>query len=158
MTTSQRENCHFIIHGAATAAAGIRADFAQLPRSDSVVQLPIQIAMVVALRPVFDIDLTESAAKGPCSPASPLPSDARYPRCYSVGSRSSAMPSTPPPPPVSRKRWDGRPQRDSIRAKSAASSRAQKSTGISSPARPFASIFARPRANAKGISRPAPMA
>jgi len=64
MTSSQRENCHIIIHGAATAAAGVGAGLAQLPLSDSVVLLPIQVGMVVALGHVFDVNLTESGAKG----------------------------------------------------------------------------------------------
>lgn len=64
MTKSQRENCHVIIHGAATAAAGVGAGLAQLPLSDHVVLIPVQVAMVVALGNVFDVHLTESAAKG----------------------------------------------------------------------------------------------
>lgn len=64
MTSNQKESCHVIIHAASTAAAGVGAGLAQLPLSDSVVLLPIQVSMVVALGKVFDIDLTESAAKG----------------------------------------------------------------------------------------------
>lgn len=64
MTPAQKENCHLIIHGASTAAAGVGAGLAQLPLSDHIVLLPIQVAMVIALAKVFDINLTEAAAKG----------------------------------------------------------------------------------------------
>jgi uncharacterized protein (DUF697 family) len=64
VTPAQKENCHLIIHGASTAAAGVGAGLAQLPLSDHIVLLPIQVAMVIALAKVFDINLTEAAAKG----------------------------------------------------------------------------------------------
>ena len=64
MTESQKENCHLIIHGASTAAAGVGAGLAQLPLSDSIVLIPIQVSMVIALGKVFDVELTEAAAKG----------------------------------------------------------------------------------------------
>jgi uncharacterized protein (DUF697 family) len=64
VTPSQKENCHIIIHGAATAAAGVGAGLAQLPVADHVALVPIQVAMIVALGNVFDVHLTESAAKG----------------------------------------------------------------------------------------------
>ena len=64
MTPSQKESCHMIIHTASTAAAGVGAGLAQLPLSDHIVLLPIQVSMVVALGKVFDVNLTESAAKG----------------------------------------------------------------------------------------------
>jgi len=64
VTESQKENCHLIIHGASTAAAGVGAGLAQLPLSDSIVLIPIQVSMVIALGKVFDVELTEAAAKG----------------------------------------------------------------------------------------------
>lgn len=64
MTDSQRQACHIIIHGASTAAAGVGAGLAQLPLSDSVILIPIQVGMVIALGKVFDVELTEAAAKG----------------------------------------------------------------------------------------------
>lgn len=63
MTSNQKENCHAIIHTAALSCAGVGAGMAQLPGSDSAVIVPIQIGMIVALGKVFDVHLTDSAAK-----------------------------------------------------------------------------------------------
>lgn len=64
MTDDQNQQCHAIIHTAATAAAGVGAGLAQLPMSDSALIVPIQITMIVSLGLVFDVHLTEAAAKG----------------------------------------------------------------------------------------------
>lgn len=64
MTSDQNDKCHGIIHTASVAAAGVGAGLAQLPLTDSAAILPIQIGMIVALGKVFDVELTDSAAKG----------------------------------------------------------------------------------------------
>jgi uncharacterized protein (DUF697 family) len=64
MTDDQKQQCHLIIHTAATASAGIAAGLAQVPLSDSALIVPIQITMIVSLGLVFDVHLTEAAAKG----------------------------------------------------------------------------------------------
>ena len=64
MTEAQRGSCHAIIHTASTAAAGVGAGLAQIPLSDSAVIIPIQITMVVSLGKVFNVHITDSAAKG----------------------------------------------------------------------------------------------
>jgi uncharacterized protein (DUF697 family) len=64
MTTDQKEKCHIIIHGAATAAAAVGGGLAQIPLSDSAVLIPLQIAMIISLGQVFDVHLTDAAAKG----------------------------------------------------------------------------------------------
>ena len=56
--------CHGIIHGASAAAAGAASGLAQIPGSDNAVLLPIQIGMIVGLGAVFEINITESGAKG----------------------------------------------------------------------------------------------
>lgn len=63
MNDSQQKKCHAIIHSAATVCATIASMMAQLPGSDSVAIVPIQITMIVSLGAVFGIELTESAAK-----------------------------------------------------------------------------------------------
>lgn len=59
-----QKKCHGIIHGAAVACGGVGTGLAQIPASDSVVITPIQIGMITALAKVFDLDITEGAAKG----------------------------------------------------------------------------------------------
>ncbi len=63
MTEIEKEKCHVIIHGAATAAAAAAAGLAQLPGSDNAIIVPIQVAMITSLGHVFDISLSESATK-----------------------------------------------------------------------------------------------
>ena len=64
MTGDQKEMCHAIIHTAATAAAAVGGGLAQIPLSDSAVLIPLQITMIISLGKVFDLHLTDSAAKG----------------------------------------------------------------------------------------------
>ena len=52
-----------LIHTASVAAAGAGAGLAQIPGSDNAVITPIQLTMTISLGKVFDIDLSESAAK-----------------------------------------------------------------------------------------------
>ena len=64
MTKIQKGKCHAAIHAASVAAAGIGAGLAQLPGSDSVPLVAIQVAMTVTLGAIFNIQVTKSAAKG----------------------------------------------------------------------------------------------
>lgn len=63
MTSDQKSKCNAIIHTASVAAAGAGAGLAQIPGSDNAVITPIQLTMTISLGKVFDIDLSESAAK-----------------------------------------------------------------------------------------------
>lgn len=63
MTSSQREECHAIIHTASASCTAAGAAGAQLPCSDWLVITPIQIGMIVALGKVFDKEIDESLAK-----------------------------------------------------------------------------------------------
>lgn len=64
MTDDQEQKCHVIIHSAATTAAAVGGGLAQLPMSDSLVLVPLQITMIVSLGLVFDVHITDAAAKG----------------------------------------------------------------------------------------------
>ena len=61
MTDSEYAKCHAIIHSAAVAAGGVGAGLAQIPLSDNLVIMPIQIGMVGSLGSVFDKSLGEAA-------------------------------------------------------------------------------------------------
>lgn len=63
MTESEKSKSHKIIHVAAAKAAAAGAGLAQVPGADSMVIIPAQISMIMALAKVFDVSLTESAAK-----------------------------------------------------------------------------------------------
>lgn len=63
MTENQRKKCHAIIHGAAGSGAGIAAAMAQVPGSDNIPLVAIEVAMTISLGGVFGVSLTESAAK-----------------------------------------------------------------------------------------------
>ena len=63
MTDAMRLKCHTIIHIAATECAAIGSGLAQLPGSDALFIVPIQINMIRKLANVFDINLTETAVK-----------------------------------------------------------------------------------------------
>jgi uncharacterized protein (DUF697 family) len=63
MNDSQQNKCHAIIHSAATICASVGAGMAQIPGSDSLVIVPIQVGMIFSLGAVFGIELDESAAK-----------------------------------------------------------------------------------------------
>lgn len=62
MTNEQKKKCHAIIHTASTAAAGVGAGLAQIPFSDNMVLIPIQVTMVISLGKVFGMSINESAA------------------------------------------------------------------------------------------------
>jgi uncharacterized protein (DUF697 family) len=63
MNEAQQKKCHAIIHTAATTCAGIGGGMAQIPTSDNVLIVPVQIAMIISLGAVFGIELNESTAK-----------------------------------------------------------------------------------------------
>lgn len=62
MTEEQANDCHKIIHLASTFSAAAGAGLAQIPVSDSVIIVPIQLTMVISLGAIFGVKLTESAA------------------------------------------------------------------------------------------------
>lgn len=61
MTESQKEKCHYIIHGAAMAAGGIAA--LPIPIADIGPITAIQATMIISLARVFEIPITENLAK-----------------------------------------------------------------------------------------------
>ena len=63
MTSDQKSKCNAIIHTASVAAAGAGAGLAQIPGSDNAVITPIQLTMTISLGKVFDIELSDSAAR-----------------------------------------------------------------------------------------------
>lgn len=69
MTDEQKAKCHSIIHSASIGAGGIGAGFAQLPCSDSLAIVPIQVTMVILLGAVFGIRLNQSTAEATLSTA-----------------------------------------------------------------------------------------
>ncbi len=70
MTNSENSKCHAIIHSAAVAAGAIGAGLAQIPLSDNLLIMPIQIGMVTSLGNVFGKSLTESTIKSIIASAS----------------------------------------------------------------------------------------
>lgn len=62
MEKDKVKKCHAIIHTASGTAAAVGAGLAQVPGSDNVILVPIQVTMIIALGAVFDIKLSESAA------------------------------------------------------------------------------------------------
>jgi len=63
MNSSQETQCHSIIHSVAVACGAIGGGMAQVPGSDNLVIVPLQIAMVVSLGSAFGIELSDSSAK-----------------------------------------------------------------------------------------------
>lgn len=64
MLESRNEKCHAIIHSAAAGAGAIGAGLAQIPLADSIPITTIQVGMIVSIAKVFDVELSEGAAKG----------------------------------------------------------------------------------------------
>lgn len=62
MTNEQTAKCHAIIHANSVAAGAVGAGLAQLPASDSIVIIPIQIEMTILLGKVFELEISETAA------------------------------------------------------------------------------------------------
>ena len=63
MTNEQKSRCHQIIHTAAAGAAAAGAGLAQVPGSDSLIIVPIQMGMIEGLGVVFGIHIGETTAK-----------------------------------------------------------------------------------------------
>ena len=63
MTDEQRDRCRTIIHAGGAASAAVGGGLAQVPGGDSVLIMPVQVAMIIALGKVFGIEVTESAAR-----------------------------------------------------------------------------------------------
>lgn len=62
MTREEMIKCNSIIHTASASAGAVGFGLAQIPTSDSLIIMPIQTAMAVALGKVFGLRLTESMA------------------------------------------------------------------------------------------------
>lgn len=63
LSKEEEQKCHAIIHTASVAAAGVGTGLAQIPLSDNALIIPIQVTMVISLGAVFNMKLTDSAAK-----------------------------------------------------------------------------------------------
>lgn len=62
ITDEQNIKCHAIIHGAAASTAAVGGGLAQIPLSDNAVIVPIQVAMIISLGAVLDMELTKTTA------------------------------------------------------------------------------------------------
>jgi len=62
MTDKQRKDCNGIIHTNACAAAAVGAGLAQIPGSDNVALVGIEVEMTIALGHVFNISVSQSSA------------------------------------------------------------------------------------------------
>jgi uncharacterized protein (DUF697 family) len=60
---SRNTKVHGIIHSAATSAAAVGGGMAQIPGSDAVVIVPLQIAMIISIAGLHGHKLTQSAAE-----------------------------------------------------------------------------------------------
>ena len=60
MIYARKKKCRRIIHGAALAGAFVGAGLAQLPGSDNLILVPIEILMVIGLGHVFHLRLRHS--------------------------------------------------------------------------------------------------
>ena len=56
---STKQKVHDIIHAASSACAGIDGGSAQVPESDSVAIVPIQITMIIAIASEHGIEITQ---------------------------------------------------------------------------------------------------
>ena len=61
MTDEQKNQCHKLIHGAATSAAGSSVVLAQTPGADNVALVLIVGGMTIGLAGIFEVSITESA-------------------------------------------------------------------------------------------------
>lgn len=64
MTNEQSIKANVAIHTAAAGAAAVGAGLAQLPTSDTVPIMAIQITMAIALGKIFDLEVSEGVARG----------------------------------------------------------------------------------------------
>jgi len=53
MLNSEKKKCHGIIHSASASAGAAGAGLAQIPGSDSLIIVPIQVTMIISLGLVF---------------------------------------------------------------------------------------------------------
>ncbi len=68
MEVDKKTKCHAIIHAASIASAGVSAATAQIPAADSVIIVPVQMAMIISLGKVYEYKITEGLAKSLISP------------------------------------------------------------------------------------------
>ncbi|MGL6114395.1 MAG: YcjF family protein [Cetobacterium sp.] len=64
MDENKEVKCHGIIHTASAATGGVGAGLAQLPLADAIPIMALQVGMVMSLASVYEVELTEGAAKG----------------------------------------------------------------------------------------------
>jgi uncharacterized protein (DUF697 family) len=64
MTPAQRKKCRTIIHSTALAGACVGGGLAQLPGSDNLILVPLEILMVIGLGHVFHLRLRHSYRRG----------------------------------------------------------------------------------------------
>lgn len=64
MDENKDVKCHAIIHTASVATGGVGAGLAQLPLADAIPIMTLQVGMIVSIAHVYNIELTEGAAKG----------------------------------------------------------------------------------------------
>lgn len=64
MDENKDVKCHAIIHTASAATAGVGAGLAQIPLADSIPIMTLQVGMIMSLASVYEVELTEGAAKG----------------------------------------------------------------------------------------------
>ena len=64
MRKNIKAKCHSIIHSAAGSAAAVSGFSSQIPCSDNVALIAIEIGMVIAIGKAFGIEVSRSAAKG----------------------------------------------------------------------------------------------
>lgn len=63
LSVPERAKCHRIIHSVSATTGVVGAGLAQIPASDTLVITPAQITMIISLGKVFNIDISNSAAK-----------------------------------------------------------------------------------------------
>lgn len=64
MDENKDVKCHAIIHAASAATGGVGAGLAQLPFADAIPIMTLQVGMIMSLASVYEVELTEGAAKG----------------------------------------------------------------------------------------------
>ncbi len=62
LSNNQAKKCHGIIHSFSATAGAAGTGLAQIPVADSAIIMPTQIAMVISLGKVFDLNITKTAA------------------------------------------------------------------------------------------------
>ena len=62
MTPAQKDRCSVVIH-AASGLAGVAGGVSPIPGPDAVLIMPIQVGMAIQLGRIFEVEVSESAAK-----------------------------------------------------------------------------------------------